>query len=208
MKKILLIIIAVFLACGITYAKGKKTDMPSIKFNGGEYYLYYSAKDDKSGGYINEYYKANQSYTSWKDLIALWHYPNSYSPVEQAKKYREILSSDGIPCSLDIDEDDNAAVIDFTLIASKKLPIIVEYNVFKFAKQEKCGSVALQYAKRYRLNNSLEIDKAKKDIVKRRKKIIKKVNKLEFPQLLNESVDEGKIITHEGTNQNYDKEFK
>ena len=196
MKKILSLILIIFLSCGVAFAKSKKSYLQSIKFGGSEYYLYYSAKNDDSGGYINEYYKPNQSYTSWKDLVAVWHYPNSYSPIEQAKEYKEILSGDGIPCSIEVNEDDNTAIIDFTLIASKKLPIIVEYNIFKFAKNEKCGSVGFQYAKRYRINNALEIEKVKKDIGKHRKKIIKKVNNAEFPELFLDDVDEGKLKTH------------
>ena len=193
MKKFLSLILVMFLSCGVSFARNKKPNMPSVKFNGGEYYLYYSAKNDDSGGYINEYYKANQSYTSWKDLVALWHYPNSYSPIDQAKEYKELLSGDGIPCTIEINEDENTAMIDFTMAATKKLPIILEYNVFKFVKDEKCGSIGLQYAKRYRINNALEVSKIKKDIEKHRKKIIKKVNKAEFPELFRDDVDLGKI---------------
>ena len=207
MKKFLSLILTILLFCGTSFAKSKKSNLPAYKFNGGEYYLYYSAKNEDSGGYINEYYKANQSYTSWKDLIAVWHYPNSYSPIDQAKEYKEILGADGITCNIETDEDENTAIIDFTLLATKKLPIIVEYNIFKFAKYDKCGSVGFQYAKRYRINSALEINKVKKDIEKNRKKIIKKVNKAKVPVLFSDSVDEGRLKSHEGTNQNHANEF-
>ena len=90
----------------------------------------------------------------------------------------------------------------FLIIDKTRLPILVEFNVFKYGKSPVCGTVALQYAKRYRLNNPLEIEKTKRAIVKSGLKYIKKLNKMEIPDVITLDMENGKYSFKEGCNNN------
>ena len=172
--------------------------MPSLKFNGNKYYLYYSSKSPEAGSYINEYYKNGESYESWTELLAVHHFPNAYSPIDYAKNMSDYLSSMNCPSAVDVDEENNSAVIDFILIDANKMPVIVEFDVFKYQKSPVCGSTAVQYAKRYIIHSNLEVDKVKKTFEKDRLKYISKVKKLEVPDLVTFNIDRGKYSSNEG----------
>jgi len=88
----------------------------------------------------------------------------------------------------------------FVVVDRHKLPIIVEFNIFKYVKSPVCGTVGLQYARRYRLNSPLEIDKAKKEILKIGLKYIKRLDKLKVPEVINLNIDNGKYSLKEGCN--------
>ena len=175
-------------------AKANKSDLPTIKFNKSKYELLYSSKNKETNSYINEYYKHNESYTNWTELLAVHHFKNSYSPIDQAKLLKEGLSSMGCPSAIDVNEKNNTATIDFIIINTKQIPVIIEFNVFKYEKDPICGTIALQYAKRYLLNDRLAIEKIKKSFAKSRVKYIKKVNKFEMPKLIEASVENGEYI--------------
>ncbi len=172
--------------------------MPSLKLNGSKFTLYYSAKSPEIGSYINEYYKNGETYESWTELVAVHHFPTAYSPIDYAKSMSEYLSSMNCPCSIENDEENNQSLIDFILIDTSKLPIILEFNIFKYEKSPICGSVALQYAKRYLIYNMLEVDKVKKSFEKDREKYLSKVKKLEIPDVITYDIERGKYIHHEG----------
>ena len=71
-----------------------------------------------------------------------------------------------------VTEDESSAIIDFLMIEDKKLPLILEFNIFKFQKDEQCGTIALQYVQRYQIASALEIDQVKKAVVKNHQKPI------------------------------------
>ncbi|GEM_PF-6631710 len=204
MKYFVLIISILVLGCGLCLAKSNKQEFQYVKFNGAKFTLFYSTKSKELGSYINEYYKKNQTYTTWNELIALHHYPNAYSPIDQAKEFRTYLQEQGVPSELNIDEKHNSATLDFIIISQQKRPILLEFNIFRFAKSPKCGSIGFQYAKRYKINNALEINKFKKTIEKERKKYIKKFKKVNVPELIYEEIDKGKYQRHEGIVENND----
>ena len=199
MKKLFILagLILLFTA-GFVYAKSDKFVMPSIKFNNAVYTLLYSAKSKETGGYINEYYKSNQTYASWTELIGVHHYPTAYYPIEHAKSFAEYLQNGGIVVGAETDEENNTALLYFVVADKSKLPIIIEFNVFKYIKSPVCGTVGLQYAKRYRLNSPLEIEKTQKVIAKNGLKYIKKVNRFEVPDVVTLDVDNGKYSLKEG----------
>ena len=209
MKRVFILAIAVMLSFPIfAEAKSGKTNMPCVKFNGTKNNLLYSAKSPEVKSYINEYYKTSEGYTSWTELIGVHHYPNYFSPIYYAKTFREYLSTNNCPSALEVDEENNSAIIDFLLIDSSKLPIVLEFNVFRCEKSPICGTVCLQYAKRYTIMNALEVDKVKKTFMKNREKYISQIKKMEIPDLITTDVDKGKYINHEGIENSLESELQ
>ena len=192
MKKILLAVFFLMLVTTPVFAK--KTNNYHINFDGKRYNLLYSVKSSDFGGYLNEYYKNNETYNTWSEMLAVHHFPNAYSPIEQVKQFRAYLGSMNCPSALISNEKKNTAVIDFLLINNNQIPIILEFNVFKYQKSKQCGSVALQYAKRYAVTTAMQVDEAKRDFEKSRKKIIKKVENYEIPQVISEDIDKCKFV--------------
>ena len=200
MKKFLVLALFILsLTVGFVQAKEKNT-MPVIKFAGAKYYLLYSAKSSETGGFLNEYYKANQTYASWTELIGIHHYPTAFYPIEHAKEFNEYLNKNGVVSNIEIDDTNNTALIYFIIMNDAKLPIIMEFNIFKYQKSPVCGSIGIQYARRYRLNNTFEINKAKKDILKKGMKYIKRLDKLKPPSIIELEVENGKYLLKEGCN--------
>lgn len=208
MKRIILVFLILLVLPVCAFAKSSKADMPNIKFNGSKFSLYFSAKSPEAKSYINEYYKKAEGYTNWSELIALFHYPNAYSPIDYAKTFREFLAEDTCPSAIEVDEENNSAILDFLIIDSRKLPIVVEFNIFRYVKSPICGSVGLQYAKRYTIMSPLEIERVKKDILKNRTKYIKQIKKLEIPDLVTVDIEKGKYIHHEGIENNIQSELQ
>ena len=184
MKKIFLFAFAfMFLISGVQ-AKDY-----SIKFNGEKYNLLYSAKNKDFGGYINEYFKRNETYNTWSEMIAVHHFPNAYSPIDRIKDFKNYLGSMNVPSALTFDDKKNTAMIDFIMISGNKMPIVMEFNIFKYEKSKKCGSIAIQYAKRYSAVTTMQIEQIKADFEKNRKILIKKVKKLEIPTVIDDDID-------------------
>ena len=198
MRKILITLTLLITLPLCALAKSTNTSMPCIKFNGSKFSLYFSAKAPELKTYMNEYYKPTEGYTSWTELIAVHHYPNYFSPIDYAKTFRDYLAEGNCPSAIDVDEENNSAVLDFLLIDSAKLPIIIEFNIFRCEKSPVCGTVCLQYAKRYTIMNALEVDKVKKNFMKNRERYIKQIKKVAIPDLVTAEIDKGKYINHEG----------
>ena len=191
MKKILTILFLFFISVTSAFAK---SDEHYINFAGEQYRLLYSVKSPDFGGYLNEYYKKRETYNIWSEMVAVHHFPNAYSPIDQIKSFREYLGSMHCPSALTFDDKRNAAIIDFIIINDKNLPIILEFNVFKYQKSPKCGSVAVQYVKRYAVTTAFQLEAAKRDIENKRKKIIKQVNSVKIPEVVAMDIDKCKVI--------------
>lgn len=196
MKRI--IVLTVIFLCsifsGVVFAQDVEIKMPYIKFMGNKYTLFYSAKNQELNGYINEYYKQREGYTNWTELLGLHHYPNAFYPIEHAQAFKSYLNEKGIQTFIEADEEENSAILDFVIINDKKLPIVLEFNVFKYVKSPICGTLALQYAKRYLLSNGLEAEMVKKEFAKTRQKYVKKVKKVEMPDLVTIAIEQGKYL--------------
>ena len=194
MKKILsLLIVFIFIAMPV-FAK-KTVDEHYINFSGKKYRLLYSSKNPETGGYLNEYYTRGESYNLWSELVGIHHFPNAYSPIDQVKAFREYLGTLNCPSALTFDDKNNTAIIDFIMISPLKNSTVIEFNVFKYEKSKKCGSVALQYAKRYQTVTAFQLEDVKRDIEKSRQKILKAVKKYEIPYIVTEEIDKCKIET-------------
>ena len=141
----------------ITFAKNSDKDY-TINFNGDKYHLLYSIKSKDFGGYLNEYYKKGETYNIWTEMVAVHHFPNAYSPIDRIKDFKDYLGSMHVPSSLTFDDKKNTAMIDFVMITEHKMPIVLEFNIFKYEKSKKCGSIAFQYAKRYAATTTLQIE--------------------------------------------------
>lgn len=203
MKKIFILTgLVLLLTMQFVFAKAVKNTMPVIKFDGTKFTLMYSAESKETGGYLNEYYKAHQTYASWTELIGIHHYPTAFYPSEHAKEFAEFLNETGIPANLEVDKENDTALLYFLVIDKRKLPIIIEFNVFKYIKSSVCGTVGFQYARRYRLNSPLEIENAKKDILKTGVKYIKLVSKAKVPEIISLKVDNGKYVLKEACDNN------
>ena len=193
-RTIIVIVLALIFTCNFAYAKSNKNNMPYIKMNGSKFYLYYSAKSDETGSFINEYYKQNQSYASWDELIGLHHYPTAFYPIEHAKEFRDFLNASGSPATVEINDEDNSALLYFIVINNKRLPIVMEFNVFKLVKSPICGTVGFQYARRYLLNNALEVDDVKKNFAKGAIKYIKQVENVDIPDIVTVEIEKGQYV--------------
>ena len=181
--------------------------MPWLKLNGSKFTLYFSTKSPETGSYINEYYKQGETYESWTELVAVHHFPSAYSPIDYAKTTNEQLSLMNCPCSMELDEENNSAMVDFILMDTSRLPVILEFNIFKYEKSPICGSIALQYAKRYLIYNTLEVDKIKKMFEKDRTKYLNKVRKLEIPDLITYDIERGQYLDKQETKAEGNKQL-
>jgi hypothetical protein len=79
------------------------------------------------------------------------------------------------------------------MIDDSRLPVVLEFNVFKYQKSRKCGSMGLQYARRYVVKTAFETEAAKRDIEKNRKKILSRVKHYTIPALVYSEVDKCKL---------------
>ena len=95
MKRLFLTAIILFISASFVYAKSNQNGLPSLKFNGSKFNLFYSTKSPETGGYLNEYYKPNQTYASWTELMGVHHYPTAFYPIEHAKEFNEFLNQKG-----------------------------------------------------------------------------------------------------------------
>ena len=194
MKKILTIFICFIMCATTAYAKDKN-DNYTLNFNGEKYTLLYSAKDKESNGYLNEYFKRRETYNTWSEMVAIHHFPNAYSPIDQVRQFREYLGTISCPSALTFDDKKNTAMIDFVMISEHRVPVILEFNIFKFEKSKECGSVAIQYAKRYSATTAFEIEAVKEQFEKDRKKMIVKVKNAKIPDVILKEIDKCKFET-------------
>lgn len=203
MKKILAFLVVLLLS--ITPSFAQNINEHKVKFNGEEFTLFYSVKSDDINGYMNEYYKRGETYNIWSEMIGVHHFPNAYSPIDKVVELKNYLSAIKCPSSITFDDKKNTAMIDFIMISDNHSPVIMEFNVFKYSKAENCGSIALQYAKRYVVKNEFEAEAVKKEFAKNRKKMLKRVKKLKTPDIINEEIDKLKGIipqANEGIKEN------
>lgn len=188
MKKIFVLIFAVLICCSNT-AIAKNNKIYSLKFNGNKYRLLYSTQNQDFGGYLNEYFKRGETYNIWSEMVALHHLPNAFSPVERIQQFKSYLAEKNCPSVVDFDDKNNAAFIDFLIVNDKQVPIVMEFNIFKYQKSEKSGSVAFQYAKRYVVTNTLDKEEAQRDFEKIRYKMLKKVKDFKIPEVVTSEID-------------------
>lgn len=186
MKKIFVLIMLIGLGINTAYADNKDY---TVNFNGNKFHLLYSVKDKDFGGYLNEYYKKGETYNIWTEMVAVHHFPNAYSPIDRIKDFKDYLNSIKVPSSLSFDDKKNTAMIDFIMISEHNMPIVMEFNIFKYEKSKKCGSIAIQYAKRYSATTTMQIEAIKKDIEKNRNNLISKIKKFEIPEIITKDID-------------------
>ena len=184
MKKIFVLLLLLIINISSVLAKDY-----SVNFNGEKFNLLFSIKNKDFGGYLNEYYKKGETYNIWTELIAVHHFPNAYSPIDRIRDFKEYLGSMKVPSSLTFDDKKNQAMIDFIIISDSNMPIVLEFNIFKYEKSKKCGSIAIQYAKRYSATTTMQIEAIKKDIEKNRNKLIKKLKNFEIPEIITQDID-------------------
>ena len=94
MKKFLILVLLFIINITACYAASNK--LYSINYNGYKYFLLYASKDNEHGGFINEYFRAGQTYHNWSEMVAVHHFPNAYSPIDQIKSFKEYLDSTGL----------------------------------------------------------------------------------------------------------------
>lgn len=195
MRRILLLFILFSLSFFNNFANAYT--LPQLEFGGKKFNLFYSAKNHEIGTYMNEYFKPSETYATWSELVVVHHFPNAYSPIEQAMLMRDVLGEANCPSAILLNEEENTAILDFILMSDKKLPIVLEFNVFKYEKHPICGTSAIQYSKRFLIKNALEVESVKKDLEKSRAKYLKRIKNLDIPELFNRDVDNGIILNSE-----------
>ncbi len=189
MMRIFLVLILLVLIVNTANAQ----DEDFIRYNGKKYFLTYSGKSFEHNGYYNQYFKSGEDFDSWTEMIAIQHFPNVYSPIDLAYTYREFLVQYNCPSALWVDKDKNIGVLDFMLIndnESKKMPIILEFNVFRYSKSPMCGSVSVQYAKKCNIEDAKKAEIVKKKLGKYRLKAINEIKLTKIPDIVNKDIGE------------------
>ena len=188
MKRLLIVIFTFFSMVNIVCAE----DSDYIKYNGSKYYLLYSQKSNEHNGYYNQYFKKGEDFDFWTDMIAVQHFPNVYSPIDLAHTFRDYLGQYNCPSSLWIDDNKNTGMLDFILIDSdgKKLPITLEFNIFRYAKSPDCGSISIQYAKKYSVADVEQVNTVKKKFEKFRPKALDEIRNIDIPDVVNKDIGE------------------
>lgn len=206
MKKILSLLLIFFISAASAYAKDK--NVHSIKYNGNTYYLMYSVGNKESGGYLNEYYKLGENYYNWSEMVAIHSFPNVYSPVDQIRMFKDYLTEKNCQSTITFDDKKGSALIDFVMINNKNIPNILEFNVFKYQKIQKEGTVAIQYTKRYTATTALQVEAAKKDFAKGRKNALDEVKAYKIPPVVTEEYDKYKLANSEADDTKDTKDTK
>lgn len=188
MKRLFAIVFIIACTCQVL----AEDYMHYIKYDGNKYFLLYSEKSQEHNGYYNQYFKKGEDFDSWTDMIAVQHFPNVYSPIDLAHNFREYLGQYSCPSSLWIDDDKNIGVLDFVLIdkGEQELPINLEFNVFKYIKSPDCGSLTIQYAKKYSIDDINQIEIVKKNLEKFRPKALSAIKNIDIPNVVNEDIGE------------------
>ena len=135
---------------------------------------------------INEYLPQGQMLGNWKKMIALHRYNDTeQSPEEFAKEFADILkiTNPDATSSIIKNEKSGEALIEFFIWTDKE-PLIGEFNIFRFRKDEKTGKlVALQYAFR----NYGQVTKAFEDeLTKNKARWIQMITQQPFPEYIAE----------------------
>ncbi len=188
MKRFIFVLLFLFICFGIQYSCAFE-----LKFSGNNYKLLYSEKTPEHSGYINEYFKLGENRNSWSEIINVIHFPNAYSPLDHAQEFSNYLNSQNCPNALELNEEQNSALLDFIIIDGQKLPIILEFNVFKYEKHPECGTIAVQYVKRYSVYNTKQVEKIKKEFKKLRPKTLKGLQNFDIPDIVKQNIDEIKL---------------
>ena len=87
MKKLIAVLFIIFTMISTAYAENK------LNFDGKEYYLRLSEKSVEHNGFYNQYYKAGEDMDNWTEMVAVHHFPNVFSPIEQAYNFRDRKST-------------------------------------------------------------------------------------------------------------------
>lgn len=190
MRRFLIIILT--LLCININSVSASVNSDCIKYNGNKYVLLYSGKSVEHNGYYNQYFKSGEDFDSWSEMIAVQHYPNVYSPIDLANIFRDYLGECHCPSSMTVDNNKNISVLDFILIddSKKSFPITLEFNIFKYVKSSDCGTLSMQYAKKFLVYNQKDADKIKKNFAKYRPKALDEILKTNVPNIVNRDIGE------------------
>ena len=162
MKKFIIALCALFSFLPNSYAQ-------EIKFDNVLYKLKFSAVSPSVKGYGNEYFKPNENFSNWSEMIGIYHYPNENNPLKYAENFdKHIEQNDNcLLLKLVENKDANKAVLSFLTNNCENSRKYFEYDVYKFEKSLKKGMIVSKYASKHYFNDNNEItqiaQKIKKD---------------------------------------------
>ncbi|MDP8298519.1 MAG: hypothetical protein P9L88_01240 [Candidatus Tantalella remota] len=189
MKKTLyILVIGVILICfsTITYAQSIK---PELSFDNETYYLKYSEISPMSDGYMNEYLRNDETLDSWKQRVAVYHFPNLDSPLQAAKDLAISLKQANPDTKFQLLENKKTGetILDF-FVVSKEEPVMHEYNVFRYSTEKGMdGLVAYQFA--YRTYGQESFNTFKKAFKKNRPKWVNLIAKVKIPPVIEKPIN-------------------
>lgn len=186
LKKIILLTLAQIVICQGAYAT-------QLDFDGESYGLKFSKESPLTKGYINEYVRANENLKSWTKLLGVYYYPNESSPIELARKMAFVVktANKDAGVSVIINDKENAAIVEFLtwpLTKNANEKTFLEFNVFKYQKDNKNCVVALQYARRYYPENNDTIKFISDDMKNNRARLIKLMATTEVPKVIEKEI--------------------
>ena len=136
-----------------------KANAEEIHFDNSKYILKYSTLSPLLKGYMNEYYPANELINNWTKMIGIYYYPNENSPIKFAKEFDKTIenSENSMLIKFIENKKQDKAVVSFLVNNTQNGKNYFEYNVYKYEKHPKKGTMMLKYAIKYFCANNKDI---------------------------------------------------
>lgn len=136
-----------------------RAQMPSVEFDGQEFYLAYEDETGLPGGPpgngLAEFTLKGETVDNWTKLFAFHAYPGLLAdPMQAAAELGKVVKQVNKDANYALTEDKETgdAIIDFLTWAPGSN--VMEFNVFKYARAgTRPGLVALQFAQRFKLGD-------------------------------------------------------
>jgi len=137
----------------------QKTNAEEIHFDNTKYILKYSIYSPLSKGYMNEYFPANETPCNWTQMIGIYYYSDENSPIKFAQEFDKTIESseNSVLIKMIENKKQNKAVVSFLVNNTENGKNFFEYNVYKYEKHPKKGTMMLKYAVKYFCTNDKEI---------------------------------------------------
>lgn len=163
MRKLLPIYLLVSL---IVFLIAQNVNAENIHFNDFIYTLKSTDISKHAEVIKNEYFKQNENKDFWTSSIDIFYYPEQNNPLKFAAKFdSEIEKQENLLLLKFIqNKKQDIAVISYleNIIQNDKTYFI--YNICKYEKHPKKGTLVLKFAKKYVFNTKEEITKMAQDI--------------------------------------------
>lgn len=132
---------------------------PKIIFDDEDYIFQSSDKTPSGDVYVNEYLRIDENASNWTKKIVVIEYSNMDSPMGIARSIEGHIKNANSQASSYVSgtSDDNVAYVDYLTLGQSKETNqmnVLEFNAYKLQKIPGDGVIALQFIKRYSLEDA------------------------------------------------------